>query len=76
MKTVFSNFASSDYNIKLVIAQLFYVSELYLTRTVRNRKMGLLEYSLAKETDSLASIEFIHVHFEPVVTHGLHYTVF
>ena len=29
-----------------------------------------------KGPDSLASFEFIHVHFEAVVTHGLHYTVF
>ena len=39
-----------------------------------------------KEKDSQLSLyfrqtpwhpfEFIHVHFEPVVTHGLHYTVF
>ena len=35
--------------------------------------------SPAQKTDSpayLSSVEFIHVHFEPVVTHGLHYTVF
>ena len=48
----------------------------HLQKNVSNEDVIEDGFCKVKGPDSLASFEFIHVHFEAVVTHGLHYTVF